>query len=76
MPEKFGLNAAGLARVLELAQSAAWNILHKLGRAMARAERTKLGPAAEADESIIGGLEVNKPGRGAEKKSLIIGPWN
>jgi hypothetical protein len=39
---------------------------------MVRADRAKLGPLVEAaDEAFTGGLEEEKPGRGAEKKSRI-----
>jgi transposase-like protein/Zn ribbon nucleic-acid-binding protein len=71
MSRKYGANATGLARVLDIAHSSAWNILHKLRRSMVRAERSKLGPLVEADEAFIGVLEEEKPGRGAEKKSRI-----
>jgi transposase-like protein/Zn ribbon nucleic-acid-binding protein len=72
MSEKSGANATGLARILGLAHSTTWNMLHKLRRTMVRAEREKLGSIVEVDESFIGGLEEDKPGRGAEKKSLVI----
>jgi transposase-like protein len=39
---------------------------------MIRAEREKLGPVVEIDETFIGGVEKGKPGRGAEKKSLVV----
>jgi transposase-like protein/Zn ribbon nucleic-acid-binding protein len=71
MSQKYGANAIGLSRTLKLANSTTWNILHKLRRTMVRAEREKLGPVVEVDESYIGGREPGKPGRGAEKKALI-----
>jgi transposase-like protein len=72
MSQKYGSNATGLARVLNLSPLTTWNILHKLRGAMVRDEREKLGPVVEVDESFIGGAEKGKPGRGAEKKALII----
>jgi transposase-like protein len=39
---------------------------------MVRAEREKLAPIVEVDESFIGGPEEGKPGRGADKKSQVI----
>jgi Zn ribbon nucleic-acid-binding protein len=42
MSQKYGSNATGLARVLDMAPSTSWNILHKLRRTMVRAEREKL----------------------------------
>jgi transposase-like protein len=71
MSQKYGANATGLSRVLKVAHTTTWNVLHKLRRAMARAEREKLGPVVEVDEAYIGGQEQAKPGRGAEKKTLI-----
>jgi hypothetical protein len=71
MSQKYRANATGLARVLGLAYTTTWNILHKLRRTMVRAEREKLGPVVEVDESYVGGPEIGKPGRGAEQKTLI-----
>jgi transposase-like protein len=73
MSQKYGANAIGLSRVLGVALTTTWNILHKLRRAMVRAEREKLGPVVEVDESFFGGLEEGTPGRGAKKKVLIVG---
>jgi transposase-like protein/Zn ribbon nucleic-acid-binding protein len=72
MSQKYGSNASGLARILGLSHSTTWNVLHKLRKAMVRAERERLGPVVEVDESFIGGLEEGKPGRGAETKTLIV----
>jgi transposase-like protein len=43
MSQKYGANATGLSRVLDMSYSTTWNVLHKLRRAMVRAEREKLG---------------------------------
>lgn len=51
----------------------AFQILHKLRAAMVAPERSKLSGMIECDETFIGGHEVGKPGRGAEKKSLVVG---
>jgi transposase len=72
MSQKFGSNATGLARVLDVAITTTWNILHKFRRVMVRAEREKLGPIVEIDESYVGHEELGKPGRGAEKKALLV----
>jgi transposase-like protein/Zn ribbon nucleic-acid-binding protein len=71
MSQKYGANATGLAKVLDLAYTTASNILHKLRRTMVRAEREKLGPVVEVDESYIGGPAAGKPGRRADKKTLV-----
>jgi transposase-like protein len=39
---------------------------------MVRAEREKLGPMVEIDESFIGGAEKGRPGRGARTKSQVL----
>ncbi|MDR2387868.1 MAG: transposase, partial [Deltaproteobacteria bacterium] len=70
--QKYGSNATGLARTIGLDRSTTWNILHKLRRTMVRFEREKLTPVVEVDETYYGGPEKGKPGRGAEKKALII----
>jgi transposase-like protein/Zn ribbon nucleic-acid-binding protein len=51
----------------------AFQILHKLRAAMVAPDRSKLSGEVEVDESYIGGHEIGKPGRGADKKSLVIG---
>ena len=71
MSQKYGANATGLSRSLNLAFTTTWNILHKLRRTMVRAGREFLGPVVEVDEFYIGGVEKGIPGHGAEKKSLI-----
>jgi transposase-like protein len=71
MSQKYGANAIGLARVLNLAHSTTWNVLHKFRRAMVRAEREQLGPVAEVDESFLGSSEKGKPGRGAKDKAQL-----
>jgi transposase-like protein len=72
MTQKYGADAIGLSRVLRIANTTAWNILHKLRRTMIRAEREMPGPVVEVDETYIGGEEKGKKGRGAEKKSLVV----
>ena len=71
MSQKYGANATGLARTLDISYPTAWNILSKPRRAMIRDGREKLGPAVEVDEAFIGGLEEGVPGRGAKKKALV-----
>lgn len=53
---------------------AAWSWLHKLRRAMVRANRELLTGTVEVDEAFIGGKEKGggKQGRGAETKSLVV----
>jgi len=72
--QKYGANALGLQRVLELGSYAtAWVWLHKLRRAMVRPGRDRLAGTVEVDEVYIGGeKKPGKPGRGAEGKALII----
>ncbi|MDR0571523.1 MAG: hypothetical protein LBG48_01585 [Rickettsiales bacterium] len=69
---KYGANATELSRVIQIKQETAWNILHKLRRTMVRAEREKLDPIVEEDETYLGAHEDGKAGREAEKKSLIV----
>src|ERR1035437_2162553 len=59
---------AGLGRY-----ETAFQILHKLRAAMVAPERSKLSGLIECDETYIGGHEIGKPGRGAEKKALVAG---
>jgi len=72
--QKYGANALGLQRVLELGSySTAWVWLHKLRRAMVRPGRDHLAEVIEVDEVYIGGeKKPGKHGRGAEGKTLVI----
>ena len=71
--QKNGASALGLQRVLGLATYyTAWTWLHKLRRAMVRPGRDRLRGRVEVDETYIGGLEEGVPGRGTEKKALVI----
>jgi transposase-like protein len=49
-----------------------WNMLHKLRRAMVRPGRDRLAGKVEIDETYIGGLSEGTPGRGADKKALVV----
>ncbi len=54
--QKFGGNALGLQRVLDLGSyQTAWSWLHKMRRAMVRPGRDKLSGNIEIDETLIGG---------------------
>ena len=70
--QKYGANALGLQRVLNLGSyHTAWQWLHKLRRAMVRPGRDKLNGTVEVDETYLGGKKPGKRGRGAAGKSLI-----
>ncbi len=71
--QKYGANALGLQRVLDLGSyHTAWEWLHKLRRAMVRPGRERLSGLVEIDETYIGGEKPGKRGRGAEGKALVI----
>jgi hypothetical protein len=68
--QKSGASALGLQRVLGLGSyHTAWNLLHKLRRAMVRPGRERLQGIIEVDEIFIGGPRPGKRGRGAQGKS-------
>ena len=71
--QKYGANALGLQRVLNLGSyHTAWQWLHKLRRAMVRPGRDKLSSIVEIDETYVGGKK--KPGKrgcGAASKALV-----
>jgi len=71
--QKYGANALGLQRVLNLGSyHTAWKWLHRLRRAMVRPDRDKLSGVVEVDETYIGGKRSGKRGRGAENKTLVV----
>ncbi len=59
---------AGLSRY-----ETAFQILHKLRAGMVNPDRSKLSGVVQVDETYIGGHEIGRPGRGADKKSLVVG---
>lgn len=71
--QKYGANALGLQRVLNLGSyNTAWHWLHKLRRAMVRPGRDNLTGIIEIDETYIGGERPGKRGRGAANKALVV----
>ena len=71
--QKSGASALGLQRVLGLGSyRTAWNLLHKLRRAMVRPGRDRLQGVVEVDEIFIGGPRPGKRGRGAQGKVLGV----
>jgi hypothetical protein len=70
--QKYGANALGLQRVLNLGSyHTAWQWLHKMRRAMVRPRRDQLGGVIEVDETYVGGSKPGKRGRGSKGKALV-----
>jgi len=71
--QKYGANALGLKRVLDLGSyQTAWAWLHKLRRAMVRPGRDRLWGTVQVDEIYVGGEKADKRGRGAVGKALVV----
>lgn len=71
--QKYGANALGLRRVLDLGSyPTAWTWMHKLRYAMVRPGRDRLSGMIRADETYIGGEKPGKRGRGAKGKALVV----
>lgn len=70
---KQGVSALGLQSVLGIGSyETAWSWLHKLRRAMIRPGRDKLSGVVEVDETLVGGSQQGKRGRGSEGKELVL----
>jgi transposase-like protein len=71
--QKNGASAEGLRQVLGLkSDETAWAWLHKIRKAMVRADREKLSGLVEVDETYIGGEEHSgSTGRGTGNKVLV-----
>jgi len=70
--QKNGISAVGFKNIMGIGSyRTAWSWLHKLRRAMALREKTRLNGSVEVDETFIGGVRSGKRGRGAAGKVLI-----
>lgn len=70
--QKYGASALGLQRVLGLGSyRTAWNLLHKLRRAMVRPGRDQLQGVVELDDIYIGGHRPRAEGR-ADKALVVV----
>lgn len=73
---KNGVSALEISRVLGVAYSSAWFMMHRIRKAMERTEpeqtSDKLGALVEADETYVGGRAHGKRGRGAANKTPVV----
>lgn len=70
--QKHGISAHGLKRVLGIgSEQTAWAILHRYRTAMVRPGRDRLSTIVEVDETVTGGPQPGRPGRGALGKTLV-----
>jgi transposase-like protein len=71
--QKYGASAEGLQQILGIGSyRTAWTWLHKIRKAMVRADRTQLSGLVEVDETYIGGEEHSvSTGRGTGNKVLV-----
>ena len=71
--QKQGVSALGIQSILGLGSyRTAWSWLHKFRTAMVRPGRDKLSGTVEVDETLVGGSQSGKRGRGAEGKELVL----
>ena len=71
---KGGISAMELQRQMGFGSyGTAWAWLHKIRRAMVVPGRKPLSERVEADETLVGGPQPGKPGRGAAGKTVVAG---
>jgi len=71
--QKQGVSALGLQRILGVGSyETAWSWLHKLRTAMVRPGRDLLSGTVEVDETLVGGSQPGKRGRGAQGRELVL----
>ncbi len=70
--QKNGISALGLKRALGIgSEQTAWAMLHRYRSAMVRRGRERLTGIVEVDETVLGGPEPGRRGRGALGKTLV-----
>ncbi len=70
--QKDGISALGLKRELGIgSEQTAWAMLHRYRSAMIRPGRDQLSGGVAVDETVLGGPEPGRPGRGALAKTLV-----
>jgi len=68
-----GISALQFQRQLGIHRyETAFQMLHKLRAALVAPGREKLNREVEVDEGFVGGVEEGRPGRGADRKALVI----
>jgi transposase-like protein len=71
--QKQGVSALGLQSILGVGSyRTTWSWLHKLRTAMVRPGRDLLSGTVEVDETLVGGSQSGKRGRGAEGRELVL----
>jgi transposase-like protein len=71
--QKQGVSALGLQNILGVGSyRTTWSWLHKFRTAMVRPGRDRLSGLVEVDETLVGGSQSGKRGRGAEGKQLVL----
>ena len=71
--QKQGVSALGLQRILGVGSyETAWSWLHKLRTAMVRPGRDLLSGTVEVDETLVGGSQPGKRGRGVQGRELVL----
>lgn len=68
---KVGVSAASVAQLSGLDYRSAWGLLHKLRRAMDQSGRERLEGEVEFDETYVGGVAEEAPGRSRGKKQPV-----
>jgi len=70
--QKHGISALGLKRTLGIgSEQTAWAMLHRYRTAMVRPGRDRLTGVVEVDETLSGGPQPGRRGRGALGKTLV-----
>jgi transposase-like protein len=68
-----GVSAKEIERQLGVTYKCAWRIAHQIRELMGKEGSVKLSGWVEIDDTYIGGKAKGKRGRGAEKKTAVLG---
>ncbi len=70
---KKGISANQIKRTIGVSYKTAWYLCHRIRKAMTEMRPEHLRGTVEVDETLVGGKQHGKRGRGAKGKTIVVG---